>query len=122
MAIKTYQGRVPQAVGSFVILDAGDPAKMGEEVISAAGIVTGKRNAGEVSQWGEVVSVGELVTVVKVGDIAVMPLNSGGQITSVPHPDWVAGKCSDGDSPTRLVGVHETQLRVIYQSVEDDSE
>jgi hypothetical protein len=115
MAIRIYKDRTPKAVGNFVILDAGNPAKMGEEVQSESGIITGKRSAGEISQWGKVLSVGALVTLVEVGDVVVMPLNTGGQITSVPHQDWVAGLCTDIDSPTRLVSVHETMLRVRYK-------
>jgi hypothetical protein len=103
-----------KATGYFIIIDAGTPAKMGEEITSPAGIVTGKRSAGEVSQWGEVVSVGNKVTGFSVGDLVAMPLMQGGSISRVPHPDFIAGLCSDIDSPTNYVAAHEDSIRAKY--------
>ncbi|URC15300.1 head assembly cochaperone [Paraglaciecola Antarctic GD virus 1] len=115
MSIKNHNNiEAAQAVGNFVIIDAGLPAKMGEEITSPMGIVTGKRVAGEVSQWGEVVSVGESVTKFEVGDLVAMPLMTGGSISRVPHPDFVAGMCTDTDSPTNLVVAHEDVIRIKY--------
>ena len=115
MSIENYNDIIePQAAGNFVIIDAGLPAKMGEEVITGSGIVTGKRSAGEVSQWGIIISVGANVTKFEVGDLVVMPLMTGGSITRIPHPDFIAGLCSDNDSPTNLVSAHEDVIRASY--------
>jgi co-chaperonin GroES (HSP10) len=115
MSIKNYSDiQAAQAVGSFVVIDAGSPAKMGEEVYSPSGIVTGKRSAGEISQWGEIVSVGKDVSKFAVGDLVVMPLMTGGSISGVPHPDFLAGICTDIEAPTRLVAAHEDTIRAKY--------
>ena len=115
MKIKNYDDiKKVQATGHYVIIDAGSPAKMGEEITLASGIVTGKRSAGEVSQWGEVVSVGEKVTRFTEGDLVGMPLMQGGAISRVPHPDFIEGICTDVDSPTSLVAAHEDAIRVKY--------
>jgi len=103
------------AKNDFVVITVGNPKRPGTEVVSPGGIVMGRSVTGEQPTTGIVISVGPDVKNICVGDRVLLPLNTGGELVHVTHPDVVNGLVPDEKSPERLVATRESAIRAVYK-------
>lgn len=106
---------IPQAFGEWVILEC-TASRVGEEVVSAGGIVTGVRKQGDIPLYGTVISCGYDVpenVVSKLMDENVSLPN--GQISNVPDPRIAFGDMKADSNQCRIfVTCHYKNIKALY--------
>ncbi|MGL6229374.1 MAG: hypothetical protein ACRC3J_09235 [Culicoidibacterales bacterium] len=106
---------IPQAFGEWVILEC-TASRVGEEVVSAGGIVTGVRKQGDIPLYGTVISCGfevpENVSSQIMQKNVALP---NGQISNVPDPRIAFGDMKADSTQCRIfVTCHYKSIKALY--------
>lgn len=101
------------ARGEYVIINVGQPAKAGEEIKTAGGLVIGRREQGEIPRWGRVVSTGSDVPSdqIDVDDIVLVP---EGNCREAVNTEIISEQAPDKKGLDSFVFTHYKNVAVVY--------
>ena len=106
---------IPQAFGEWLIMEC-TASRVGEEVVSTGGIVTGVRKQGDIPLYGTVISCGSDVP----DDVVSLLLHKNaalpnGQISNVPDPRIAFGDLKTDSNECRIfVTCHYKNIKALY--------
>lgn len=102
-----------KALGNSVII-AARAESAGAEEKSAMGIIVGTRVQGEIPEYGEIFSIGEMVPpgYFTIGDKVPLPV---GNMRNVPHPETVFNGKSAKDFPIKYITSDYRNIAAVYK-------